>query len=97
LYEKKNELLLSLQEEKANEYIGKTIVFGIYPQSRVSEEQLICNLEDVINGNNNDLEVYKIGGNNYFQLRHIGKTIDFDVSWRDGVIVIEKDKPYTDD
>ena len=42
---------------------------------------------------------YNIGGNNYFKLRDLGREFDFDVSW-DGAnncILIETDKPYTED
>jgi hypothetical protein len=42
---------------------------------------------------------YNIDGNNYFKLRDVGRTFDFDVSW-DGAantITIETDKSYTED
>ena len=54
----------------------------------------------VINGQKvTDLTAYLIGGNNYFKLRDLGREFDFDVSW-DGAnncILIETDKPYTED
>ena len=52
-----------------------------------------------LNGKAITLSAYNIGGNNYFKLRDIGKTFDFDVSW-DGArntIVVDTAKSYTDD
>lgn len=52
-----------------------------------------------LNGEPVTLKAYTINGNNYFKLRDIGKTFDFDVSW-DGThntIVIDTSKGYTED
>lgn len=43
--------------------------------------------------------VYNINGNNYFKLRYLGENLGFDITW-DGVnnqILIDTDKPYTED
>src|SRR5665648_1033894 len=52
-----------------------------------------------LNGNEVSFTIYNIGGNNYFKLRDIGKTFDFDVSW-DGAnnrILINTSESYTPD
>ncbi len=50
-----------------------------------------------MNGVQLDLTAYKIGGNNYFKLRDVGKALGFDVDWRDSMIWIEKNEAYTED
>ncbi len=50
-----------------------------------------------MNGVQLDLTAYKIGGNNYFKLRDVAKTLGFDVDWRDSMIWIEKNEAYTED
>ena len=52
-----------------------------------------------LDGKEVSFTAYNIGGNNYFKLRDIGKTIDFNVSW-DGAnnrIVINTSESYTPD
>jgi hypothetical protein len=43
------------------------------------------------------LTAYTIEENNYFKLRDVAETLDFDVDWRDGKIWIEPENQYTDD
>ena len=48
-----------------------------------------------INGQEMDIEVYKIDDNNYFKLRDLGRALDFYVGWtRENGVYIEGDKPY---
>ena len=52
-----------------------------------------------LDGKEVSFTAYNIGGNNYFKLRDIGKTIDFNVSW-DGAnnrIGINTSESYTPD
>jgi len=44
-----------------------------------------------------DVQVYKIGGSNYFKLRDLGKALDFCVGWsREQGMFIDTNKPYTE-
>ena len=50
-----------------------------------------------VNGQKVEAEVYKIGGNNYFKLRDLGKAFDFYVGWsQEQGMFIETDKPYSE-
>ncbi len=52
-----------------------------------------------VDGREVQMEAYLIDGRNYVQLREIGKNVGFDVSWDNATksVVIESDKPYTDE
>lgn len=52
-----------------------------------------------LNGESIALTAYTINGTNYFKLRDIGKTFDFDVTWdgTNNTIVIDTSKGYTED
>lgn len=50
-----------------------------------------------VNGEQAELEVYKIGGFNYFKIRDLGRALGFNVGWSaEKGMFIESDKPYTD-
>ena len=50
-----------------------------------------------VNGQKVEAEVYKIGGNNYFKLRDLGKALNFYVGWsQEQGMFIETDKPYSE-
>ena len=50
-----------------------------------------------VNGQKVEAEVYKIGGNNYFKLRDLGKALDFYVGWsKDEGMYIDSGRSYTD-
>lgn len=50
-----------------------------------------------INSQKVNVEVYKIGGNNYFKLRDLGKALNFYVGWtKERGVFIETNKPYQD-
>ena len=49
-----------------------------------------------VDGQKITVEVYKIGGSNYFKLRDLGKALNFYVGWSaDRGMYIETDKPYS--
>ena len=51
-----------------------------------------------VNGQKVEAEVYKIGGNNYFKLRDLGKALDFYVGWsKDEGIYIDSGRSYDTD
>ena len=41
-----------------------------------------------------EMEAYNIGGNNYVKARDLGKAVNFNVFWQDGVQIVS-DAPYT--
>ena len=50
-----------------------------------------------VNGQKVEAEVYKIGGNNYFKLRDLGKALNFYVGWsQEQGIFIDTSKPYSE-
>ncbi|USF27466.1 hypothetical protein N510_002413 [Firmicutes bacterium ASF500] len=50
-----------------------------------------------VNGQKVDAEVYKIGGNNYFKLRDLGKALNFYVGWsQEQGMFIDTSKPYSE-
>jgi hypothetical protein len=53
----------------------------------------------LLDGKTVKMTAYNIRGNNYFKLRDVGITFDFDVSWDSGLqtIVIDTSKAYTQD
>ena len=51
-----------------------------------------------VNGQKVEAEVYKIGGNNYFKLRDLGKALDFYVGWsKDEGMYIDSGRSYDTD
>jgi len=62
-----------------------------------NETAQISNDAIYVNGQKVEAEVYKIGGNNYFKLRDLGKALDFYVGWSKGEgMYIESGRSYTD-
>ena len=50
-----------------------------------------------VNGQKVEAEVYKIGGNNYFKLRDLGKALNFYVGWsQEQGMFIDTSKPYSE-
>ena len=51
----------------------------------------------VVDGKEVQMEAYRIKGNNYVQLRDIGKAVGFEVYWdsANGCVQVESGKPYT--
>lgn len=51
----------------------------------------------VVDGKEAQMEAYVINGNNYVQLRDIGKAVGFEVYWDsdNGCVQVESGKPYT--
>ena len=51
----------------------------------------------VVDGKEAQMEAYVINGNNYVQLRDIGKAVGFEVYWdsTNGCVQVESGKPYT--
>ena len=51
----------------------------------------------VVDGKEAQMEAYVINGNNYVQLRDIGKAVGFEVYWdsANGCVQVESGKPYT--
>ena len=51
----------------------------------------------VVDGKEAQMEAYVINGNNYVQLRDIGKAVGFEVYWdsENGCVQVESGKPYT--
>ncbi|MBE6913811.1 MAG: hypothetical protein E7472_02610 [Ruminococcaceae bacterium] len=79
---------------KAYTAVGAELAAG----DGVSKTALACNSAIYINGKPVTLTAYNINGNNYFKLRDIGTTFNFDVSW-DGVnkvISIDTSKGYSE-
>ena len=50
-----------------------------------------------VDGREVQMEAYRIKGNNYVQLRDIGKAVGFEVYWdsANGCVQVESGKPYT--
>lgn len=62
-----------------------------------SAEAIEGNNDIYINGVKSDFNVYKIGGNNFFQIRALGKALGFNVGWSKAAgMYIESNKPYSD-
>jgi len=58
-----------------------------------------CTATILKDGKSVSLKAYTINGNNYFKLRDLGESFDFDVSWdgKENSIVIDTTKSYTAD
>ena len=63
-----------------------------------NETAQISNDAIYVNGQKVEAEVYKIGGNNYFKLRDLGKALDFYVGWsKDEGMYIDSGRSYDTD
>ena len=51
----------------------------------------------LVDGQEVQMEAYKVNGNNYVKLRDIGEAVGFNVYWdsENGCVQVEPDKPYT--
>lgn len=66
--------------------VGGELVLSFDPTSK---DAILTTSKIYLDGNELSLSAYNIGGNNYFKLRDIGKTLDFGVSWNDKISTIE--------
>ena len=64
-----------------------------------TKDAIKCTSTILKDGKSVDLKAYTINGNNYFKLRDLGSSFDFDVSWnsKENSIVIDTTKSYTAD
>lgn len=65
-------------------------------ETSIKKMAVITSLKIYLDGREIQLAAYNIGGNNYFKLRDIAKTLDFNVTWdkKAGTIGIDTSKAY---